>query len=78
MALSTKSTSEAHLSEALDVFDFRLHEADMAALDAHTTTPRETYSFTCDCSRAGTCYGYGDGPASPFVDPALSEAVLAR
>ena len=55
MALSTKSTSEAHLSEALDVFDFRLHEADMAALDAHTTTPRETYSFTCDCQSAGTC-----------------------
>ena len=43
------------MSEALDVFDFRLHEADMAALDAHTTTPRETYSFTCDCQSAGTC-----------------------
>ena len=60
--LSTKSTSDAHLRDALDAFSFELKPEDMSALDALTLSPKETYSFTCDCKEAATC----SKPESPY------------
>ena len=59
--LSTKSTSEQHLRDAMDAFSFRLDADDMAELDAYERIPRETYSFTCDCKAADTC-SKGESP----------------
>ena len=59
--------SEAHLREALEVFDFRLSDEEMRALDAYASEPAESYSFTCDCKATGTCGEHGGGVASPFA-----------
>jgi diketogulonate reductase-like aldo/keto reductase len=60
--LSTKSSSENHLRDALEVFNFRLPEGDMERLDKFVRTPVETYSFSCDCDYAKTCSKLEDVP----------------
>jgi len=44
--LSTKSTSAAHLSSDLDIFDWKLDDDEYASLDA-ATSPANHYSFVC-------------------------------
>lgn len=66
--LSTKSSSEAHLRDAMGTFDFELDAEAMRELDGFRVTPEETYSFTCDCAQAGTCSMFPeDSPLSPFT-----------
>ena len=53
--VQSKLASAQHLLQAIRTFDFTLDDDDVAALDAFEVTPRETYSFTCDCLSANTC-----------------------
>jgi len=48
VAVVTKSLNPAHLKEDLDLFDFELSDAEVAALDAATFAKTDTPSFMCD------------------------------
>lgn len=55
VALSTKSTSEAHLKGAIATFGFELEAADVEELNAFVQMPKQSYSFTCDCKETNSC-----------------------
>ena len=47
-AVVTKSSNPVHLKEDLDLFDFSLSSAEVAALDAATFSKGDVPSFMCD------------------------------
>ena len=48
IAVVTKSSSLAHLKQDIDLFDFNLTSAELAALNAATFASADTPSFMCD------------------------------
>ena len=46
VAVTTKSTNAAHLAQDLDIFDWKLSDAEQARADA-ATKPKGTPSFMC-------------------------------
>ena len=50
---TSPGSNREYAVEDLAIGDFTLTDDEMAALDRHESEPAETYSFTCDCARAG-------------------------